>query len=239
MRKNKLEIIFEDQNVLVLKKIPGTAVIPQEDKSTDDIMLFKVNDYLKHESFPVISLDVDASGTVLFAKNKDTYNYIAEQLKNSKVKRTYHIIVNGIMEEDKGEIRKRLIVDKTDTVVSEKGIDAVTKYEVKEQFKNFAFVEVVPVTSRKKQIRAHFWSIGNPLAIDGLYASSEHLLLSKLKKRYKGVEKEKPLLSRLPLHLSKIELFLPDNKNISIFEMPLPDDINITLKQLRKYNKRG
>lgn len=239
MRKKELDIIFEDQNVLVLKKIPGTAVIPQEEKSADDIMLFKVNDYLQHESFPVISLDVDASGIVLFAKNKDTYNFIAEQLKNSKVKRTYHIIANGIMEECKGEIRKGLIVDKNDTVVSEKGIDALTKYEVKEQFKNFAFIEVEPVTSRKKQIRAHFWSIGNPLAIDCLYASAEPLLLSKLKKRYKGTENEKPLLSRLPLHLSKIELFLPDNKDISVFEMPLPDDINITLKQLRKYNKRG
>lgn len=239
MKQNNLDIIFEDENVLVLKKISGITVIPKEDQPVGNTILFQVNDYIKQESFPVLSLDFDASGIVIFAKNKEAYNYISEQFKNSKIKRTYHVIVNGIMDEEKGEIRKSLIVDKNDTVVSEKGLDSVTKYEVKEQFKNFAFVEAVPVTSRKKQIRAHFWSIGNPLAIDDIYAGSEPLMLSKLKRRYKGVDKEKPLLSRLPLHLSKIELFLPGMKNKTVFEQPLPDDMNITLKQLRKYNKRG
>lgn len=239
MKKNQLDIIFEDSNILVINKNAGIFVIAKEDQPEENTLLWQIKNYIKQEVFPVSSLDVGASGIILFAKNKDTYNFISKQFKDEKVKRTYHILVNGIIEGDKGEINKPLVVDKNNTVVKEKGLDSLTKYEVKEQFKSFAFVEVIPVTTRRNQIRAHFWSIGNPLAIDEVYASSEPILLSSLKRRYKGTDKEKPLLSRLPLHLSKIELFLPDKKTKSVFGSSLPDDINITLKQLKKYNKRG
>ncbi|MDD2523243.1 MAG: RluA family pseudouridine synthase [Endomicrobiaceae bacterium] len=239
MKINQLDIIFEDSNILVVNKKSGICVIAKDDQPEENTLLWQIKNYIKQEVFPVISLDVSASGLVLFAKNKDTYDFISKQFNEGKVKRIYQILVNGIIEDGKGEIDKPLLIDKHNTVVSEKGVDSLTKYEVKEQFKSFAFIEVMPMTTRKNQIRAHFWSIGNPLAIDEVYASSEPILLSTLKRRYKGVDKEKPLLSRLPLHLSKIELFLPDKKTKSGFESLLPDDINITLKQLRKYNKRG
>ena len=158
--------------------------------------------------------------------------------KKESVKKIYHILVNGIMDNIEGEIDKNLMVNEQTTSINDRGIKSVTKYKVLEQFKNFAFIEVYPLTTRKNQIRAHFFAIGNTLAIDKIYGSEEPVLLSNLKRRYKGITKEKPLLKRLPMHLSQVELFLPANKEKSIFSSELPDDIQLTLKQLRKYNKR-
>ncbi|WP_372519028.1 RluA family pseudouridine synthase [Candidatus Ruminimicrobiellum ovillum] len=238
MENKKFNILFENDDVIVINKEPEIFVINNEEnksKTIKDILQEK----LKKEIIPVTSLDYEASGIVIFAKNQKTYDFISEQFKKEKVKKIYHILINGIMENSDGEIDKNLSVNEQTTSVNDKGIKSVTKYKVLEQFKNFAFVEVYPLTTRKNQIRAHFWSIGNTLAIDKIYGSEEPILLSNLKRRYKGISKEKPLLKRLPIHLSQIEVLLPENKDKSIFTSQLPNDIQLTLKQLRKYNKRG
>ncbi len=234
MQNKKFDIIFENDDIIVVNKKPEIFVINNEITILD---ILKEN--LRQEIFPINSLDYEASGIVLFAKNKKTYEFISEQFKKETIKKIYHILVNGIMDNTEGEINKNLIVNEQTTSVNDKGIKSVTKYKVLEQFKNYAFIEVYPVTTRKNQIRAHFWSIGNTLAIDKIYGSEEPVLLSNLKRRYKGITKEKPLLKRLPLHLSYIKLLLPNNKEKSIFVSELPKDFQLTLKQLRKYNKRG
>jgi len=231
------EIIFEDDNILILNKLALINTI--SDEESKEISLFsEIKKQIKN-IIPVFSLDKNATGIVFFVKNKETHKFICEQFKNEKIERTYNIIVNGIIEEEQGEINKKLLIQKDTTVLSEKGINSVTKYKILEQFKSYAFVEAVPLTTRPKQIRTHFFAIGNPLAVDAIYATDEPILLSNLKRRYKGIEKEKPLLTRMPLHLSKVKLILPNNKDFSTFEAPLPKDMEITLKQLRKYNKRG
>ncbi len=238
--ENKIDVIFENENIIVVNKQPYIYVY----KEDENIKKNTIIDYLKNSCaiknvLPVTSLDFEASGIVVFAKNKKSYDFIADQFKKETVKRTYHIIVNGVMENNEGEINKKLIVTQQTTSVNDKGIKSVTKYVVKEQFKSFAFVEVFPVTVRKNQIRAHFWAAGNSLAIDNIYSSGEPLLLSSLKKRYKGINKEKPLLKRLPLHLSEIEFVLPETEERKVFTVDLAQDMKLTLKQLGKYNKRG
>ena len=238
MQNKNFNTIFENENIIVINKEPYIFVLNNKfskNKTITDIL----KETYKQEIYPITSLDYEASGIVLFAKNKKTYEIICKQFQEEKIKKTYHIFVNGIMENIDGEINKKLIVNEQTTSVNDKGINSVTKYKVMEQFKNFAFVKVCPLTTRKNQIRAHFWSIGNTLAIDKIYGSAEPILLSNLKRRYKGITKEKPLLARLPLHLSQIELLLPNNKEKTTFTSDLPKDFQITLKQLRKYNKRG
>lgn len=238
MQNNKINILFEDENIIIVNKDPEIFVF--QDKETKIKTLLNIlKENLKQELFPITSLDYEASGIVLFAKNKKAYDFVCEQFKHDKVTKIYHILVNGIFEENEGTIDKNLVVNNQNTIVNEKGIKSITKYKVIEQFKDFAFVEVYPITTHKNQIRAHFWSIGNTLAIDKIYGSEDPILLSNLKRRYKGILKEKPLLKRMPMHLSKIELYLPDNKEKSAFVSELPKDIQLTLKQLRKYNKRG
>ena len=237
MQNKRLNVLFENNDVIVIDKEPNIFVLNNEENKNNTILDILQKD-LQQDLFPINALDYEASGIVLFVKNKKAYEFISEQFKNEKVKKIYHILVNGVIDNIEGEIDNKLVVNEQTTSVNDKGITAVTKYKVLEQFKSFAFVEVYPLTTRKNQIRAHFWSIGNTLAIDKIYGSEEPILLSNLKRRYKGITKEKPLLKRLPMHLSQVELFLPANKEKSIFSSELPDDIQLTLKQLRKYNKR-
>lgn len=234
---NNFEIIFEDDNILILNKLALINTISDEDSKENS--LFSEIKKINKNIIPVFSLDKSATGIVFFVKNKETYKFICEQFKKENIERNYNIIVNGVIYEEQGEIDKPLLIKNNTTVLSEKGIKAITKYKLIEQFKNYAFVEAIPLTTRPKQIRTHFFAIGNPLAIDEIYATAEPLLLSNLKKRYKGINKEKPLLTRMPLHLSKIKLILPGKKDFLTFEAQLPKDMEITLKQLRKYNKRG
>lgn len=238
MQNKRLNVLFENNDVIVIDKEPNIFVLNNEENKNNTILDILQKD-LQQDLFPINALDYEASGIVLFAKNKKAYEFISEQFKNEKVKKIYHILVNGVIDNIEGEIDNKLVVNEQTTSVNDKGITAVTKYKVLEQFKTFAFVEVYPLTTRKNQIRAHFWSIGNTLAIDKIYGSEEPILLSNLKRRYKGITKERPLLKRLPMHLSQVELFLPANKEKSVFSSELPDDIQLTLKQLRKYNKRG
>lgn len=234
--KKEITTIFNNSEIIIINKEPNIFVFQDKETNTNTLLnILKEN--LKQDLFPITSLDYEASGIVVFAKNKKAYEFICNQFKQDKVKKTYHILVNGILEEE-GTIDKNLVVNNQNTIVNEKGIKSITKYKVIEQFKDFAFVEVCPITTHKNQIRAHFWSIGNTLAIDKIYGSEEPILLSNLKKRYKGISTEKPLLKRMPMHLSKIELLLPDNKEKSTFVTEIPKDIQLTLKQLRKYNKR-
>ena len=238
MENKKFNIVFENDDIVVINKEPEIFVIDSgesKSKTIKDIL----QENLNQDLIPVSSLDYEASGIVVFAKNQKSYDFVSEQFKKEKVRKIYHVLVNGVMDNAEGEIDKNLLVNEQTTSVNDRGIKSVTKYKVLEQFKSFAFVEVYPLTTRKNQIRAHFWSIGNTLAIDKIYGSEEPILLSNLKRRYKGITKEKPLLKRLPMHLSQIEILLPNNKEKSVFNSQLPNDIQLTLKQLRKYNKRG
>ena len=234
--KKEITTIFNNSEIIIINKEPNIFVFQDKETNTNTLLNI-LKEKLKQDLFPITSLDYEASGIVVFAKNKKAYEFICNQFKQDKVKKTYHILVNGILEEE-GTIDKNLVVNNQNTIVNEKGIKSITKYKVIEQFKDFAFVEVCPITTHKNQIRVHFWSIGNTLAIDKIYGSEEPILLSNLKKRYKGISTEKPLLKRMPMHLSKIELLLPDNKEKSTFVTEIPKDIQLTLKQLRKYNKR-
>ena len=238
MENKKFNIVFENDDIIVINKEPEIFVINSEEsksKTIRDILQEKLN----QDIIPVSSLDYEASGIVVFAKNQKSYDFFSEQFKKEKVRKIYHVLVNGVMDNAEGEIDKNLLVNEQTTSVNDRGIKSVTKYKVLEQFKSFAFVEVYPLTTRKNQIRAHFWSIGNTLAIDKIYGSEEPILLSNLKRRYKGITKEKPLLKRLPMHLYQMEILLPGNKEKNIFIAETPNDIQLTLKQLRKYNKRG
>lgn len=238
MKNNNIEIVFENNDVLILNKPSGIPVLFDKEVTKESIALIgEVKKNLNKNIIPITSLDIDATGIVLFAKNKNAYDFIAKQLKDNKIEKTFHVLVNGTIQEEEGLIDKPILVDSEQVIVSEKGIMSYTKYIVKEKFRDFTFLEVNPLTSRRNQIRVHFFSIGNPLAIDKLYASSQPILLSTLKRRYKGIEKENPLLKRLPLHFAKVQFVLPNQTQKSVFEIALPKDMELTLKQLRKYNR--
>ena len=107
MQNEKFNVIFENDDVIVLNKAPEIFVLDNEEtknKTITDIL----KESLKQEIFPLTSLDYEASGIVIFAKNQKTHDFVSKQFKEEKVRKIYYILVNGIMDNEEGEISKKL-----------------------------------------------------------------------------------------------------------------------------------
>ena len=105
-----------------------------------------------------------------------------------------------------------------------------------ERFGAFSLVECHPRTGRTHQIRVHLAAAGIPVLNDPFYGDPEvKLFLSSLKRRYKGREDEKPLISRLALHASELLIQHPLTREPFTLRAPLPNEFEVALKYLRKF----
>jgi RluA family pseudouridine synthase len=237
--KQKIEIIYENENVIVINKISGMYTIAQCGLSETETVLDVLSKQIGQKILPIHNLDMGISGVVVFAKNEKSYKYISEQFKNKTVVRKYIALLSGFVQDDEGEINKPTLVLKDDVSIDMTGKEAITKFKVLERFRSYTLVEALPVTSFKHQLRLHFWSMGNPLAIDAKYGVDEPIFLSSLKRKYKPKkgQQECPLISRLTLHLETFTFKAPNTNEEETFKSFLPKDFEITLKKLKKYGR--
>ncbi|MDR1695733.1 MAG: RluA family pseudouridine synthase [Endomicrobium sp.] len=256
--KPQIEIIYQDDNIIVVNKPSGMIVIPDQHTYENKTLVGILKKQLNQKIWVVHRIDRDTTGVLVFAKNAEAHRNLSMQFEHSQVQKKYSVLLSGVLEDDEGIINKPILIDDREVTISENGKESVTDFKVLERFKNYTFVEAMPKTGRRHQIRVHFWSLGHPLAIDAEYGSGEPLLLSSIKRKYKAKddEKEKPLIDRLTLHAAELtvgmpgiavkdEAFNPDcraagapgNDGKVTFKAPLPKDFEITLKQLRKYGK--
>jgi 23S rRNA pseudouridine1911/1915/1917 synthase len=124
--------------------------------------------------------------------------------------------------------------------IGRNGKSSVTHFKVMERLKGFTWMEFDLETGRTHQIRVHMKHLEHPLVCDSLYGSADPLLLSAFKKKFKlskEAESEKPLLGRLALHASSIQLKGMDGQPLKL-EAPLSKDLDVALIQLRKFAKR-
>jgi 23S rRNA-/tRNA-specific pseudouridylate synthase len=116
------------------------------------------------------------------------------------------------------------------------GKECLSEFRTVEKFGRFAFVECRPLTGRTHQLRVHLAAAGAPILNDPFYGDPEiKLLLSELKRRYKGRDEEKPLIARLALHASELTLKHPETKEPLTITAPLPHEFEVALKYLRKF----
>ncbi|MDR0977516.1 MAG: RluA family pseudouridine synthase [Endomicrobium sp.] len=230
-------IIYQDADVAVVDKPAGVAVIPAQNSDAAETLAGALEKKLNQKIWAVHTIDKDASGVLIFAKNTDTYKDISAQFENSKVYRKYIALLSGVLEESGGTIRKHVLISGRDVSINAAGKETVTNFKILEKFKSYTLVEAVPLTSVRNQIRLHFWSLGHPLAVDSEYGIADPVMLSSFKRRYKFKKNgnEKPLISRLTLHAEVLSLMLHSTGQIKTFESPLPKDFELTLKQLKKY----
>ena len=100
----------------------------------------------------------------------------------------------------------------------------------------YTLIEALPETGRTHQIRVHLMTLGSPVAVDALYGQKTPILLSMIKRNYRGdVDEEFGLLERLGLHAFQLSIFHPETGVEMRFEAPYPKDITATLNQLRKH----
>ncbi len=239
-----LDVLYEDERLFAVNKPAGVPVIPERG-STERLFLDSLLYYLSKAGNGVRPrlvhrLDKDASGVIVIAKDIDTERILTEQFENRLIEKEYLGIVDGEFKKEEssrielpiGEIKPgRMKIDHSH------GKPSLTEFKVMEQSNGFTLLSIFPRTGRTHQIRVHMKAIGHPLSVDPIYGRRKALYLSELKKDYKPKDdtKELPLISRLTLHAYRLTLDLPSNAERLTIEAPIPKDLKITLKALKRY----
>ena len=230
-------IVEETTDWIALNKPAGLLSIP--DREGKDISLKKLLLEKYGNIFTVHRLDRGTSGLILFAKNEDAHKYLSQLFEERQTEKIYQGMVLGTLTDKKGTIDAPIAehpVKKGLMTVYRKGKEAITDYEVMEEFKIFSWIQFQIHTGRTHQIRVHAKHIGHPIVCDELYGDGKPILLSSLKHKFKLSKdewEEKPLLGRLALHASSLQFFHVNREAIKL-EAPLPKDLKAVLQQLRK-----
>lgn len=244
-----LNIVYEDEDVVVINKQPGLVVHPGYGNYTGTL----VNGLMYHfEQLPsqpgdlrpglVHRLDKNTSGIMLMAKNEFALAYLAKQFFNRTTKRSYQAIVWGDVKEDHGTITGHIGRDLRDRKVmavfpnGEHGKHAVTHYSVLERLGYVTLVECRLETGRTHQIRAHMKHIGHPLFNDDTYGGDRILKGTTFSKYKAFIENCFAICPRHALHAKSLGFVHPTTGKELFFDSVLPDDMQALLDKWRVYS---
>ncbi len=225
-----LQIIFENNDLLVIDKPAGMVVHPALGHASGTL----VNAVLGHDpnlegiggqERPGIvhRLDKDTSGLIVIAKTEAAMRWLTAQFKNRRVEKTYLALVDGAPPTPTGRVEAPIGRDphnrKNMAVVrAEKGREAVSEYKTLENFSQHTLLEFHPHTGRTHQIRVHCAFLGCPIVGDTAY----------------GRRKLSLPLSRQFLHAWRLKITLPGESAPRTFEAPLPPELQSILQGLRR-----
>ncbi len=228
-----LDILFEDDQVIVLNKPSGIVVHPGAGNQSGTL----VNALLAY--FPSIRsvgeterpgvvhrLDKETSGVLIFAKTDKAYRWLVKEFKSRDISKTYLALVDGQPPTPTGRIEAPIIRDpnvRTRMAVGLRGEGkpAATEYFTLENFNKHTYLEVHPITGRTHQIRVHLNYLGTPVVGDTLYGH-----------RNPSIE-----MNRFFLHARSLAIKLPGDRIPRTFEAPLSADLQTVLDTL-KQNER-
>jgi 23S rRNA pseudouridine1911/1915/1917 synthase len=234
-----LDIIFENNDFLVISKKSGMCTHPDQNYSSGTVVnavagylknhktIFKNNDF---RLGIVHRLDKDTSGCLMIAKTIEMQQYLSKIIAERKIIKNYYALVIGRFNLKEGTIDSPLARDpnnreKMITTENHLSKNALTYFEVIEEFKtpSCSLVKVNIITGRTHQIRAHFTAIGHPVICDDLYGNKKENL----------VFQHKLGLKRMFLHAYSLEIPLKTKEVINI-KSELPKDLDCILDKLRK-----
>ncbi|MBQ3417224.1 MAG: RluA family pseudouridine synthase [Ruminococcus sp.] len=176
-----LDIVYEDDDLLVVNKPKGMVVHPAAGNYSGTLvnaLLYHCGDSLSGINGVlrpgiVHRIDKNTSGLLMVAKNDFAHQSLSEQIQSHSFKREYLAVVYGNIKDDRGVINAPIGRHKTDRkkmcVTKENGREAVTRFEVLERFSDFTYLCCMLETGRTHQIRVHMAYIGHPLAGDDVY----------------------------------------------------------------------
>ena len=233
-------ILFENDDVVAINKPSGLLSIPDREGKEVSLKVLLQEKY--GQIFTVHRLDRDTSGLIIFAKNETAHKDLSRQFEERQTKKIYLGLVNGSPAEPAGTIDLAIAehpVKKGLMVINRLGKQALTDYEVLEDFGIYSWLQFRIHTGRTHQIRVHMKDMGYPIVCDELYGDGKPVLLSSFKHRFKlskNEEQERPILPRLGLHAYQLS-FKDSSGNMIELEAPVPKDLKATLQQLEKRRK--
>jgi len=224
-----LDVIFENDDVLVVNKPAGMVVHPAAGHATGTLAHAALGHAPEMEGVGgeqrpgiVHRLDKDTSGLILLAKNDIAHHFLQDQFIQRSIKKTYLALVDGRPPTSNGRVeapigrnlrqRKRMAV-----VPPSKGREAVSEYNTLETFPNHTLLEVNPITGRTHQIRLHLAYIACPVVGDTLYGRRQATL--PLKRHF--------------LHAIRLSVYIPNETERRTFQAPLPAELEEVLVNLR------
>lgn len=228
-----LDILYEDDDILIVNKPKGMVVHPAPGHYSHTLVnavlyhcgsrLSGINGVLRPGI--VHRIDMDTTGSLLICKNDRAHQILAEELKEHSITRRYHAIVHGNLKEDTGTVNApigRHPVDrKKMSTKSSSGRHAVTHYRVLERFGDFTYIECELETGRTHQIRVHMSSIGHPILGDAVYGPA------RCPFRLQGQT----------LHAKILGIRHPSTGEYMEFDAPLPEYFSDLLDRLRKQRR--
>ncbi len=225
-----LEIVYEDENLMVVNKPAGMVVHPSAGHHHGTL----VHAALAHapemegvggEKRPGVihRLDKDTSGLILLAKNDFAQRWLQEQFSQRKVEKVYLALVDGKPPTPIGRIEAPIGRDvrnrkKMAVVTLGKGRLAISEYQTLESYAQHTLLQVQPLTGRTHQIRLHLAFIGCPIVGDTVYGRRHPSLV----------------LGRHFLHAARLRISLPGEAGRRTFEAPMPPELNQILRRLRE-----
>lgn len=219
-RGNKLKVIFENDEMIVINKPSGLLTIAT-DKEKVNTAYRLVNEHVQATDknariFIVHRLDQDTSGVLMFAKSVEIQNAFQKVWNDIVSKRGYYAIIKGSPLEEKGIIKSYLHKSKTNEMYSghrtKTGRFAETHYKVTKKGEIYSLVDINILTGRKNQIRVHLKDLGHPIVGD---------------KKYDG---ERSPIKRLCLHAYELKVKHPINGKTLNFKANMPKEFNQLLK---------
>ena len=228
-----LDIIFENDDLLVVNKPAGMVVHPAAGHDSGTLVHAVLGydpdiEGIGGEERPgvVHRLDKETSGLILLAKNDNAHHWLQDQFRLRQVEKTYLALVEGAPPTPAGRVeaaigrdpshRKRMAV-----LPPGKGRESVSEYKTLEKFRHHTLLEFHPHTGRTHQIRLHCAFIGCPIVGDKVYGRKSPTL--EIKRHF--------------LHAAKLKIILPGEKQARTFEAPLPVELERVLDELRNSGK--
>ncbi|MBX9852945.1 MAG: RluA family pseudouridine synthase [Cytophagaceae bacterium] len=246
-----LNIVYEDDELLVVNKAPGMVVHPAYQNWSGTL----VNALTYHfQNLPtsrngegrpglVHRIDKDTSGLLVIAKTELSMAHLAKQFFEHSIERTYQAIVWGEPEPEAGTIHVNIGRSLKDRKVmtafpeGDFGKDAITHYKVLQSYRYVSLVECKLETGRTHQIRAHMKYIGHPLFNDTTYGGDKILKGTTFSKYKQFVDNCFKMLPRQALHAKSLGFIHPITKKKLHFDSELPDDMKNLLEKWDHYVK--
>jgi 23S rRNA pseudouridine1911/1915/1917 synthase len=225
--KMDVDIVYEDEDILVVNKKPFMVVHPTKSYQSGTLANGVINYFMESNQNCIVRLvsrlDMNTSGLIIIAKNQFSHGMLSKEMTENKVEKRYLAIVHGIMEEKQGTIDQPIykpegVENGTRRIVDERGQRSITHYKVVEEFHDASLVECKLETGRTHQIRVHLNHLGHPIYGDTLYGYGEE---------------EEDLIKRQALHAYGLNFKSPRTGEELELRAELPEDMKELISKLK------